>query len=373
MKRISVVGCGYVGLVTGAGLAEFGNEVVCIDIDEKRIKSLRNMEMPFYEPGLADLVRRNYIAGKLFFEEDMPRGIKGRDAIMIAVQTPQGNDGIADLTYLTAAAGDIAREMNQGATIIIKSTVPVGTAARVEGLMNRILDERKIGFSVQVVSNPEFLREGSAVNTFLEPDRIVIGMNEDGVNRSRMEDIYRKPAGEGVPLIFCSNETAETIKYASNSFLAMKISFINQIALLCEKTGADIKTVADAIGKDSRISPHFLNPGPGYGGSCFPKDTKAFVRTGEEYGVDLSLIRTADEANERHKMILAEKIARVMKQSGAARLAVWGLSFKAGTGDMRNSPALTIIPELCRQGIKIKAYDPEAMPEAARHFKDRMN
>jgi UDPglucose 6-dehydrogenase len=369
MKRICVMGCGYVGLVSGAGLAQFGNYVTCYDIDGNRIKNLRSNVMPIYEPGLQELVEENNRAGRLVFTDNLADALKNCDAVFIAVQTPQDTDGNANLEYLYSAAEDIAENASGSPVVVIKSTVPVGTAKEVSGLINDKFNEKSLGYTVEIVSNPEFLIEGKAVKTFLEPDRIVIGCREGAEVCNLMRDIYSHPAGDGRQLIICSNETAETIKYAANSFLAMKISFINQMALLCGETGADIDTVAKALGSDSRINPKFLNPGPGYGGSCFPKDTKALVRTAEKYGVDMSLVREADDSNERHKVILADKIISLMNKTGVSNIAVWGLSFKAGTGDLRNSPAIAMINRLHSKGLNIKAYDPKAMKEAENLFK----
>ncbi len=364
MSKVSIIGCGYVGLVCGAGMAEFGNDVVCIDIDEIKIINLNKMIIPIVEPGLSELIEKNYDSGNISFTNNVKTGIQGCDAVIIAVQTPQADDGSANLSYVMKAAEDIALFINNPAAVVIKSTVPIGTAKKVDALINTSLRERNIGFSIEVVSNPEFLREGCAISTFLDPDRIVIGCN--GKSFELMDRIYQVPVSRGIPLIKCSNETAETIKYAANSFLAMKISYINQMALLCEKTGADIKTVAEAVGSDKRISPKFLNPGPGFGGSCFPKDTRALVKIAETYGLDLTMIKSAYEANAAHKDILAHKAVKIMNDNGAGTLAIWGLSFKAGSGDMRMAPALTIIPIIIDNGIKVKVYDPEAMDEAKR-------
>ncbi len=373
MNRICVIGCGYVGLVSGVGLAEFHNEILCTDTDSVRIENLKKMIMPFSEPGLLKLVKKNSDMGRLSFVNDIKPMLINCDAVMIAVQTPQSVDGSADLSYLMVAASEIAKHIKKAVVVIIKSTVPIGTAKKVKKLINSILADRDVGFSVEVVSNPEFLQEGSAVDTFLNPDRIVLGCKDGGVASKLMEEIYTIPAAAGVPIIKCSNETAETIKYASNAFLAMKISYINQMALLCEKTGADIKTVAKALGSDARINPKFLNPGPGYGGSCFPKDTRALVKMGEIHGLDLSMIRAAYESNAVHKTILAEKAVRILKENGGKTLAVWGLSFKAGSSDMRNSPVLDILPVIIKGGIKIKAYDPEAMDGAKIHLAKYMD
>lgn len=373
MHKISVIGCGYVGLVTGAGIASFGNEVMCIDSDVKRIENLKNMILPFSEPGLYELIQKTQRDGLISFSADLQTSMIDSDAVIIAVQTPQGDDGSADISFVLSAAEDISRYLVKPAVIIIKSTVPIGTAAKVKSHMNSFLHKRSAGFEVEIVSNPEFLREGAAVQTFLYPDRIVVGSNQKAEVFSIMDDIYRTPVERGVPVIRCSNETAETIKYAANSFLAMKIAYINQIALLCEKTGADIKTVSKAVGSDERINPKFLEPGPGFGGSCFPKDTRALVRLAEEYNLDLSLIRGVYEANSAHKIILAEKAIRIMRDNDAKILGVWGVSFKAGSQDMRNAPALDILPSILNNGIKIKLYDPKAMNEARIHFKDYLD
>ncbi len=370
MKNISVMGCGYVGLVSGAGLAHTGNTVTCIDIDDERIKSLKNLKMPFYEPGLQELVEKCIEEGRLFFEKDLKKGIVNADIVMLAVQTPQSDEGRADLKHLYSAVKELAENMDTPVPVIIKSTVPVGTAKEVGRIINSILKFEGVEKEVDVISNPEFLREGCAVDTFLNPDRIVVGYGGDPEVKAVMEDVYGAFIKKGIPMVFCSNETAEIIKYAANSLLAVKISFINQIALLCGKTGADIETVSKAVGMDKRINPDFLNPGPGYGGSCFPKDTRAIVKAAEDLGVDLSVIMAADEANERHKVILAEKIVEELEKADGDTVAVWGLAFKAGTGDIRNSPALAIIEKLFKEGSTVKAYDPKANGEASEYFKE---
>lgn len=369
MKKICVMGCGYVGLVSGAGLAQFGNSVTCFDIDKGRIDNLNNNQMPIYEPGLSEIVEKNCAAGKLSFCNNLESAVKDCDAVLIAVQTPQDTNGNANLKYLYSAASDIAEVVKSSLVVVIKSTVPVGTAKEVHKIINSRLNERNTEFSAEIVSNPEFLIEGRAVDTFLNPDRIVVGCNPDGDACKLMKSIYKTPCDDGREIVICNNETAETIKYAANSFLAMKISFINQMALLCQKTGADIETVAKALGSDSRINPKFFKPGPGYGGSCFPKDTKALVYTGNKFGVDMSLVRETDDSNEKHKQILAEKIITKMRSEKVDTLAVWGLAFKAGTGDLRDSPALTILKIISEAGLNINAFDPEAMPEAKKWIK----
>ncbi|MCD6323135.1 MAG: UDP-glucose/GDP-mannose dehydrogenase family protein [Clostridiales bacterium] len=370
MHKVSVLGCGYVGLVSGAGIAKFGNEVICADTNAHKIENLNKMIMPISEPELKELVQETYSLGRLSFSSDIKKSIRDCDAVIISVQTPQDKDGSADLSYVMQVSKDIAEQLEKSTVVIIKSTVPIGTAKKIRKMINTILAERKAGFSIEVVSNPEFLREGSAVKTFLYPDRIVVGYSGNKDVFAMMGEIYKSPIETGVPLIKCSNETAETIKYAANSFLAMKISYINQIALLCEKTGADIKIVAEAVGSDERINPKFLNPGPGYGGSCFPKDTRALVKIAEEYDIDLSMIRTAYEANTKHKDILARKAVKIVKENNGNVLGVWGLSFKAGSGDMRNAPALDILPLIIKNGIKLRVFDPEAMYEAGEYLSE---
>lgn len=369
MNRVCIVGCGYVGLVSGAGLAEFGNIVTCYDIDTNRINNLNKLVMPIFEPDLKELVEKNIKAGRLGFTDNLSLALKDCDAVFIAVQTPQDDDGNAKLKFLFTAVEDVASKATGNLVVVIKSTVPVGTSKEVLSYIRLKFKERDITASVEVVSNPEFLIEGRAVSTFLNPDRIVIGCKPKGKACELMKSIYKKPSSDGREVVLCTNETAETIKYAANSFLAMKISFINQMALLCQETGADIDTVAKALGSDSRINPRFLKPGPGYGGSCFPKDTKALVRTAEKYGVDMSIIREADDSNENHKKILADIVASVMKKNGYSNLAVWGLAFKAGTGDIRNSPATTMIEKISENNFNISAYDPEAMTEAKKWIK----
>lgn len=368
MRRISVLGCGYVGLVTGAGIASFGNKVLCTDSNIEKIKNLKKMILPFSEPGLFELIEKAFKSGLISFSSDLHQSIADSDAVIIAVQTPQNDDGSADISFVLNAAEDISRHLIKPAVIIIKSTVPIGTAAKVKNHMNSLLKDRNAGFNVEIVSNPEFLREGAAVQTFLYPDRIVVGSSQNAEVISIMNDIYKTPVERGVPVIRCSNETAETIKYAANSFLAMKIAYINQIALLCEKTGADIKIVSKAVGSDERINPKFLEPGPGFGGSCFPKDTRALVKLAEDYNLDLSLIRGIYEANTAHKTILAEKAIRIMRDNDAKTLGIWGVSFKAGSQDMRNAPALDILPLILNSGIKIKLFDPKAINEAMSYF-----
>lgn len=373
MHKICVLGCGYVGLVTGAGIASFGNSVICIDSDVEKVDKLKKFILPFSEPELLELIQETKEKGLISFSSEIKNSIIDCEAVIIAVQTPQSEDGSADISFVMKAAGDISQYLVNPSIIIIKSTVPIGTAEKVRKHINALLKNRNAGFEVEIVSNPEFLREGSAVRTFLYPDRIVVGSSQKAEVLSFMEDIYKTPVERGVPVISCSNETAETIKYAANSFLAMKIAYINQIALLCEKTGADIKMVSKAVGSDERISPQFLEPGPGFGGSCFPKDTRALVKLAEEYNLDLSLIKAVYESNTAHKTILAEKAVRIMKDNDSKILGIWGVSFKAGSGDMRNAPALDIIPLILRSGIRIKIYDPKAINEARMHFSEYEN
>ena len=349
MATITVAGTGYVGLVSGACLADFGNTVICIDNNASKIETLKKGGIPIYEPGLDD--------------------VKKSDVVFIAVGTPPADDGSADLKYVEAVAREVARSMNGYKVIVDKSTVPVGTGRRVkawvaEELARRGSDAAGIGFDV--VSNPEFLREGSAVQDFMHPDRVVIGAESEKA-RTLMKDVYRSLYINETPYIETNIETAEMIKYASNSFLAVKITFINEVANLCEKVGANVQDVAKAMGRDGRIGGKFLHPGPGYGGSCFPKDTQAMARIGRDNGETLSIVETTIEANERQKLRMVEKIEAGLGGEGSLKgkkIAMLGLAFKPNTDDMREAPALTIIEGLAAKGAKIVACDPAAVKEA---------
>jgi len=369
MAKIAVIGTGYVGLVSGACLADFGNHVTCVDNNVEKIESLKKGIIPIFEPGLDDVVERTVQAGRLQFTTDLPSAIKENDVAFIAVGTPPADDGSADLRYVEQVAREIARAMNKYTVVVDKSTVPVGTARKVMGWIAEELKKRgenaeKLSFDV--VSNPEFLREGSAVQDFTHPDRVVIGAESERA-REIMKDVYRALYLNETPYIETNLETAEMIKYASNAFLAVKITFINEVANLCEKVGANVQDVAKAMGRDGRIGAKFLHPGPGYGGSCFPKDTQAMARIGRDYGEPLSLVETTIAANERQKERMVNKIEDGLGGSGSLKgkkIAILGLAFKPNTDDMRESPAITICEGLVQRGAKLQAFDPAAIKEA---------
>ena len=361
--RVAVIGTGYVGLVSGACFADFGHDVTCVDKDESKIARLEKGEIPIFEPGLEQLVASNVREGRLFFTIDGREAIRTADAVFIAVGTPsRRGDGHADLSYVYAAAAEIA-DLIEGFTVIVtKSTVPVGTGDEIE----RIIRERRPDADVAVVSNPEFLREGAAIEDFKRPDRIVVG-TDDPRARTVMQELYRPLYLNETPLIFTSRRTSELTKYAGNAFLAMKITFINEMADLCEAVGADVQQVARGIGLDNRIGAKFLNAGPGYGGSCFPKDTLALVRTASEAGSPVRLIETTVEINEARKKAMAARVVQACGGSVAGKtIAVLGLTFKPNTDDMRDAPALDIIPALQAAGASVRAFDPEGMKEAAK-------
>ena len=364
--RIAVIGSGYVGLVSGACFADFGHDVVCIDRDARKIAQLEAGHMPIYEPNLADLVARNRAARRLSFTTDLA-GLRGAAAVFIAVGTPsRRGDGYADLTYVYAAAREVAAVADVGAVIVTKSTVPVGTGDEVE----RIVREARPDANFLVCSNPEFLREGAAIDDFKRPDRIVIGTDDEAA-RHVMREIYRPLYLNNLPILFTSRRTAELIKYASNAFLATKITFINEMADLCEATGADIKDVARGIGLDNRIGPKFLHAGPGYGGSCFPKDTLALVKTGHDAGAPVRIVETVAAVNEQRKRAMARKVIAACGGSVRGKtIAVLGLTFKPNTDDMRDAPSLAIIPALQDAGATIRAFDPEGMEQAAQHLEN---
>jgi UDPglucose 6-dehydrogenase len=359
--RLVMVGSGYVGLVSGVCFADFGHDVVCVDKDPAKIARLKNGEVPIFEPGLDTMLEANMRAGRLSFTTDLTEAARDADAIFIAVGTPtRRGDGHADLTYVYEATREIAALAAENAVIVTKSTVPVGTGDEVE----RILREVRPGANISVVSNPEFLREGAAIEDFKRPDRIVIGTDSDHA-RYVMTEIYRPLYINQGPLLFVSRRTSELTKYAANAFLAMKITFINEMADLCEKLDADVQDVARGIGLDNRIGAKFLHAGPGYGGSCFPKDTLALVKTAQDANSPTRLIETVVEVNGRRKKRMAEKIIAACGGSVAGkRIAVLGLAFKPNTDDMRDAPSLDIIPALQAAGAEVIAYDPESMEQA---------
>lgn len=369
MKKIAVIGTGYVGLVTGTLLADFGHKVTCVDIDQAKIEGLKKGNIPIYEPGLDDLVERNVYYKRLSFTTDIKEAVQNSDIIFIAVGTPPKDDGSADLQYVLQVAKDIAYSMNGYKIIVDKSTVPIGTGQKVKKVIADILNEKEKQYEFDVVSNPEFLREGSAVYDFTHPDRVVIGAeSEKALNM--MKEVYRVLYLNETPLVETNIETAEMIKYASNAFLAMKITFINEVANLCEKVSANVQDVAKAMGKDGRISHKFLHAGPGYGGSCFPKDTKALAKIAREHGEVISLIETTVEANERQKMKMVDKIDQAMKDLKHKNIAILGITFKPKTDDMRDAPALTILPELVKMGAKLNVFDPEGAKEGSWRLED---
>ena len=359
--RIAMIGSGYVGLVSGACLADFGHDVICIDKNEDKIAALHQGVMPIFEPGLAELVAKNVREGRLAFSTSLQDGVKGADAVFIAVGTPsRRGDGHADLSYVYAAAEEIAREIDGYTVIVTKSTVPVGTGDEVEAIIRKVRPDADFA----VVSNPEFLREGAAIGDFKRPDRIVVG-TDDPRAREVMKEIYRPLYLNEPPLVFTARRTSELIKYAANAFLAVKITFINEIADLCEQVGANVQEVARGIGLDNRIGGKFLHAGPGYGGSCFPKDTQALVKTGQDFGAPLRIVETVVDVNDRRKEKMAAKIIKACGGSVQGKtIAILGLAFKPNTDDMREAPSLVIIDELKKAGATIRAFDPEAMDQA---------
>lgn len=365
--RIAMVGTGYVGLVSGVCFADFGHDVICVDKDAAKIDMLRAGGIPIYEPGLDALVAKNAKAGRMSFTTNLSEAMDGADAVFIAVGTPmRRGDGFADLTYVYAAAEEIAALIKDYTVVITKSTVPVGTGDKVEEIIRKANPDADF----DVVSNPEFLREGAAIDDFKRPDRVVVG-TDSARAQEVMRGLYRALFINETPMMFTERRTSELIKYAGNAFLAMKITFINEMADLCEAVGANVQDVARGIGLDKRIGSKFLHAGPGYGGSCFPKDTQAVIRTAEDIGVDLNLIKTTVAVNAARKKAMADKVIAAAGGSVSGKtLAVFGLSFKPNTDDMRDSPSIDIITRLQDAGATIRATDPEAMSEAREIFKN---
>lgn len=362
--KITVIGTGYVGLVAGTCLSDLGNDVICVDIIEEKVASLRNGTVPFYEPGLQDLLEINMEQGRLHFTTDIREGIEKSEVIFIAVDTPPGKNHEADLTSVLAVAKSIGEYMNGYKVVVNKSTVPVGTAKKVK---ETITANMSGSYDVDVVSNPEFLREGAAVKDFFTPDRIVIGTDSERAQKI-MENIYRGNVRAGNPLMVTNIESAELIKYASNSFLAMKISFINEIGRLCEKVGADVKKVAYGMGLDNRIGPRFLQAGLGYGGSCFPKDIKALIQTGVEKGAQFKILPVVEEINREQRLLMVKKLKEVYPDLNGRHFAVWGLAFKPKTDDIREAPSIDIIRELLQNGATVSAFDPVVKDSFKAHF-----
>lgn len=370
--RIGVVGTGYVGLVQGVIMAEFGLNVICMDISEEKINSLKNGGIPICEPGLKELLEKNMKAERIEFTTDMKYTTENSDVIFIAVGTPPALDGSADLHFVLEVATNIGKYMNGYKVVVDKSTVPVETGKIVRETIQKELDSRNLDYEFDIVSNPEFLREGKAVGDCLRPDRVVIGTESERA-KEIMKKVYDVLFINETPFVFTNIETAEMIKYASNAFLAVKISFINEISLLAEKVGANTQEIAKAMGKDGRISPKFLHCGPGYGGSCFPKDTKAIVDIAKKHGEDMYVIKAAIDANEKQKRKMVEKIIDKMEGVEGKHIAILGLSFKPDTDDMRDAPSLDIIRGLVEAGAKIQAYCPEGMKEARWRLEDCEN
>lgn len=364
--HIAVIGTGYVGLVTGACFAEFGVEVTCVDVDREKIERLNQGIIPIYEPGLDKIVEKNSKANRLHFTTDIKSAIEQALVIFLAVGTPPREDGTPDMSFYQSAAKDIAEFMNGYKVLVTKSTVPVGTGKWLRGF---IKENQKVKTNFGVASNPEFLREGAAIEDFMRPDRVVVGSNEEDAI-AIMKDLYRPLYLIETPVVITSLEAAELIKYAANAFLATKITFINEIANLCDAIGCDVHDVARGMGMDNRIGRKFLHPGPGYGGSCFPKDTRALTTVADQFGVETLIVDSVIEANERQRQAMIPKIEKLIGDFKGKKIAVLGLSFKPETDDMRESPAIDIIKEMLKRGANVKAFDPVAMKEAKHSLPD---
>src|SRR5438552_15061820 len=361
--KIVVVGTGYVGLVTGACLAEIGTDVICVDVNEEKINNLKNNILPIYEPGLEVIVERNFKKGRLRFSTDLEEAIHGAQIIFIAVGTPPGEDGSADLKYVLQVAEQVGTYMNGYLIVVTKSTVPVGTASKVKNCIKSSLDKRKADIGFDVASNPEFLKEGAAVDDFLKPDRIVIGVETEKA-KTLLHQLYDPFVLNGHPILFMDIPSAEMTKYAANAMLATKISFMNEIANLCERVGANVNEVRNGIGSDQRIGKRFIYPGIGYGGSCFPKDVKALIHTAENYKYEMRILKAVDNVNDDQKKIVFNKIRKHFNNDLKNKtFCIWGLSFKPNTDDMREAPSLVLIDALHEAGAKIQAYDPVAIKE----------
>ncbi|NPD45837.1 UDP-glucose/GDP-mannose dehydrogenase family protein [Lentimicrobium sp. S6] len=370
--KITIVGTGYVGLVTGACFSEVGIDVTCVDIDELKIENLKKGIIPIYEPGLEDLVHRNVKKGRLHFSTKLSESLDGAEVVFGAVGTPPDEDGSADLKYVLEVAKEVGRHMNDYLLMVTKSTVPVGTAEKVRKALQGELDNRDSKLEFDVCSNPEFLKEGAAVSDFLKPDRIVVGCDTDKAKKT-MERLYKPFTMNGHPVVFMDVTSAEMTKYAANSMLATKISFMNDIANLCEIVGADVNSVRRGIGSDSRIGTKFIYPGTGYGGSCFPKDVKALIKTADDFSYSLKVLKAVEEVNEAQKSILITKLNKHFNHDLKGKtFALWGLAFKPQTDDMREAPSLVIIRKLLEAGANVKAYDPVAMEEAGRILGDKI-
>ena len=370
--KITIVGTGYVGLVTGACFSEVGIDVTCVDVDANKIENLKNGILPIWEPSLEDMVLRNVENGRLHFSTDLAGSLEGTEVVFSAVGTPPDEDGSADLKYVLQVAKEVGQHMNDYVLIVTKSTVPVGTAEKVKKAIQFELDKRGVLVKFDVASNPEFLKEGDAVNDFLKPDRIIIGCDSERAKRT-MERLYKPFVLNGHPVIFMDITSAEMTKYAANSMLATKISFMNDIANLCEIVGADVNAVRKGIGSDTRIGNKFIYPGTGYGGSCFPKDVKALIKTADDYSYNMRVLKAVEEVNENQKSILFNKLNKHFNyELKGKHIALWGLSFKPQTDDMRDAPSLIVIQKLIEAGATVKAYDPVAMNEAKHMLGDKI-
>jgi len=370
--KIAVIGTGYVGLVSGTCFAETGIDVVCVDIDEKKVESLKSGHIPIYEPGLQDIFNRNTEKGRLTFTTKIQESLVDADAVFIAVGTPPDEDGSADLKYVLGVAKEIGQYIDHYMVVITKSTVPVGTSMKVKTEINKQLKWRGVDYPFDVASNPEFLKEGNAVDDFLKPDRIVVGIESEDAEKV-MRRLYKPFLLNGHPILFMDILSSEMTKYAANSMLATKISFMNDIANLCELVGANVDSVRKGIGSDARIGNKFIYPGTGYGGSCFPKDVQALVRTADEFGYSLEILKAVENVNNRQKSVLVKKILKHYNNDiKGIKFAMWGLAFKPKTDDMREAPSLVIIEELMKLGAEITAYDPVAMEESIRMLDDKI-
>ena len=366
--KLAVIGSGYVGLVSGTCFAEMGNHVTCVDIDPNKIEKLNNGIIPIFEPGLEPMVLKNIKSGNLFFTTNLAEAISNAEIVFIAVGTPMGDDGSADLQYVLAVAKSIGQTMRKRLVVVDKSTVPIGTADKVKATIQNELDAREIAIEFDVVSNPEFLKEGAAIDDFMKPDRVVIGSDSDYAI-GKMKELYHPFCMSYDRFIAMDIRSAEMTKYAANAMLATKISFMNEIANICEKVGADANQVRIGIGSDSRIGYSFIYPGAGYGGSCFPKDVKALKKIAEENGYKANLIESVENVNDAQKLVIAHKIInRFGEDLTGLTFGLWGLAFKPGTDDMREAPAIYVVKELVKRGAKIKAYDPKAVLEAKEHY-----
>ena len=371
--RITIVGTGYVGLVTGACLADVGMQITCIDIDQKKIDGLKNGIIPIYEPGLETIVNRNIQSGRLHFSTRLSENVENADAIFIAVGTPPGEDGSADLKYVLAVAREIGEQLNDYTVVVTKSTVPVGTSLKIKNAIESELNKRNQNIAFDVASNPEFLKEGAAIEDFMKPDRVVVGIETDRAKKV-LEKIYKPFQLNGYRIIYMDITSAELTKYAANAMLATRISFMNDIANLCEKVGADINNIRAGLGADPRIGNKFLYSGVGYGGSCFPKDVKALIKTGNSLGHELRILQAVEDVNDAQKEVLSNKIIKFFGENSQGKtIAIWGLSFKPNTDDMREAPSIKIIQNLIENGFSINVFDPVAMEDSKHIFGDTVN